>query len=145
MLAVYRLVLPVAAVLAFVSTAVADGIEAGLWKIISSTETGGVTSPQRESAKCLTADMVQDLPTTFSPAARTVNSECAPMERHFDGKKLTWHLVCTGTLNMDLTGGFEFDSSRHYVGAVHSVAVMGGQTMVNSLEMLEGQWVSECK
>jgi hypothetical protein len=141
----YRLVVP-AALLAFAaSAALADGIEPGLWKITSHAEAAGVIGPPRESSKCLTADQVHDLPTTFSPVSQTVNSTCAPIERSFDGQKLTWRLVCKGQLDMDLSGNFNFDSPHHYSGTVRSKAAMMGQTMIYQQETLEGQWVSECQ
>ena len=144
----YRLALP-AAVLAFLacaaSIAFAEGIEPGLWKITSRTETGGVIGPPHESSKCLTTDEAHDLPTTFSPISRTINSACAPIERSFTGQKLTWRLVCKGQLDMELTGEFNFDSPRHYTATVRSKAAMIGQTMIDSQQTLEGQWVSECR
>jgi hypothetical protein len=142
---VYRFALP-AAVLAFTaSLAFGAGIEPGLWKITSRTDSGGVIGPPRVSSKCLTADQVHDLPTTFSPVFQTVNSECAPMERSFDGQKLTWHLVCKGQLDMELNGNFNFDSPHHYTGTVRNKAAMMGQTMADSQEMLEAEWVSACQ
>jgi hypothetical protein len=138
--------LPVAAaVLALTaSVAVADGIEAGLWKITTVIETNGMTGPPRETTKCLTAEQVADLPGTFSPIASTINSTCEPMQHSFDGKKLDWHLVCKGQLDMQLTGTFNFDSPHHYTGSVQSTASMGGQTMPGSKNTVEGQWVSAC-
>ena len=41
--------------------------------------------PPHQSTKCLTSEQTQDLATTFSPVATTVNSECAPMERSLVG------------------------------------------------------------
>ena len=122
----------------------ADGIEAGLWRVITRTEAGGVIGPPHESSKCLTADQVTDLPATFSPVANTINSTCEPMARQFDGKKLTWHLVCKGQLDMELNGEFNFDSSHHYTGMVQSKASMGGQEMPGSKNTVEGTWVSAC-
>jgi hypothetical protein len=125
--------------------ALADGIEAGLWKITTVVETGGITGPPRESSKCLTAEQVQDLPTTFSPIANTINSECAPIERSFDGKRLAWHLVCKGQLDMELTGAFIFDTPHHYTATVEAKASMAGQPMPGSVQKLEAQWVSACQ
>jgi hypothetical protein len=140
-----RVALPAAAVLALtISAAFADGIEAGLWKIITVIDTGGMTGPPRQSAKCLTAEQVQDLPATFSPISGTINSTCAPMERSFDGKKLSWHLVCKGQLDMELAGEFNFDTPHHYTGMVESKASMAGQAMPGSKNTVEGQWLSAC-
>jgi hypothetical protein len=133
-----------AAVIVPLSVALADGIEAGLWKITTTIETGGRTGPPRQTSKCLTAEQVKDLPTTFSPVANTINSDCAPIERSFDGKTLKWHLVCKGQLDMELTGAFTFDSPHHYNGTVASTASMEGQQMPGSKNTVEGVWVSAC-
>lgn len=124
--------------------ALADGIEAGLWKITAVIETGGMTGQPRQSAKCLTAEQVADLPATFSPVATTINSDCAPIERSFDGKQLKWHLLCKGQLDMELTGEFVFDSPHHYTGMVQTKASMAGQPMPDSKNTVEGEWVSAC-
>jgi len=141
----YRIVLSAALMAFAVSFARAEGIEPGLWKITSRTQTGGVIGPPHQSSKCVTADEARDVPAAFSPIPRTVNSECAPIERQFDGHKLTWRLVCQGQLNMQLDGEFNFDTPRHYTGTVRSKAVMMGQTMVDSQETMEAQWVSACQ
>jgi hypothetical protein len=126
------------------SVAFADGIQAGLWKITTVADTGGGAGPPRVTSKCVTAEQVKDLAATFSPIANTINSTCAPMERSFDGKKLTWHLVCKGQLDMELTGAFNFDTPHHYTGTVQSRASMAGQTMPGSKSTVEGVWVSAC-
>ncbi len=94
------------------SCASAEGIEPGLWKIAIRSVSNHVIGPPQESTRCLTADQAKDVVTTFSPVARTANSTCAPIERQFADQKLTWHLVCTGQLNMDLTGEFHFDGRK---------------------------------
>jgi hypothetical protein len=124
--------------------AFADGIEAGLWRITSTAENGGMAAPPRQSSKCLTAEQVKDLPAMFSPIASTINSTCEPMQRSFDGKKLVWHLVCKGQLDMELNGVFDFDSPHHYTGTVQSAASMAGQPMPGSKNTVEGEWVSAC-
>jgi len=124
--------------------AFADGIEAGLWQVTTTSVTGGAAGPPRQSSKCLTAEQVKDLPATFSPIARTINSTCEPMQRSFDGKKLVWHLVCRGQLDMELNGEFDFDSPHHYSGTVASAASMAGQPMPGSKNTVEGEWVSAC-
>ncbi len=124
--------------------AAADGIDPGLWKIVTRTESAGVTGPPHESSKCLTPEQTQDLGTTFSPVPQTVNSVCAPIERSLEGPKLTWHLVCKGQLDMDLSGEFNFDSPHHYTATVRTRAAMAGMPMVDTQNMLEGQWVSAC-
>jgi hypothetical protein len=121
----------------------ADGIEAGLWNVI--TQTAGDVGPPHQSTKCLTSEQVQDLATTFSPVATTVNSECAPMERSLVGTRLTWHLVCKGQLDMELSGEFDFDTPHHYTGKVRTLATMTGMPPMDQQNTLEGQWVSACK
>ena len=144
--AAFRMLFPAAAVLVFAAaTAFAAGIEPGLWKITSRTATGGVIGPPHESSKCLTDAEARDVPTTFSPVSTTVNSACAPIERNFDGTTLTWHLVCKGQLDMELSGDFKFDTPRHYTATVRSKAAMLGQAMIDSQETLEAQWVSACR
>jgi Protein of unknown function (DUF3617) len=126
------------------STGLADGIEPGLWQVISRTQTGGVIGPPHQSSKCLTAPEVADLATTFSPASRTVNSTCAPIERNFNGSRLIWRVTCRGQLDMELTGEFNFDSPRHYTATVQSKAAMAGTPMVDSQENIEARWLSAC-
>ena len=125
------------------SLAFAEGIEPGLWKITSRTETGGVIGPPHETARCLTAEQTKDVATTFSPVSRTANSVCAPIERSFNGEKLTWKLSCKGQLDMELTGEFIFDSARHYTATTRTKAAMAGQQMIDSQDTLEAQWLSE--
>jgi len=143
MSAFYRVTVAAALVLA-ASAACADGIDPGLWKIITRTETGGVIGPPHESSKCLTAEQTHDLGATFSPIPQTINSVCAPIERSLNGPRLSWHLVCKGQLDMELKGEFNFDSPHHYSGTVRTTAAMAGMQMVDSQNSLEGQWVSEC-
>jgi hypothetical protein len=130
---------------AMLSLAGAEGIEAGLWKITTTVETGGMTGPPRDTFKCLTAEQVKDLPATFSPQATTINSICAPIERTFDGEKLHFHLICKGQLDMELTGAFDFDSAQHYSGTVEAKAAMAGQAMPGSVQKLDAHRVSDCK
>jgi hypothetical protein len=139
----YRVALPAAVALS-ASIACAEGIQPGLWRTIDRSEAAGVISPPQETSKCLTADQAGDLPTTFSPISRTVNSVCAPIERSFTGKKLTWRLVCRGQLDMELNGEYDFDSPRHYTATVQTKAAMAGMTMIDTRKLLEGQWISEC-
>jgi hypothetical protein len=126
------------------SAALADGIEPGLWQVISRMQTGGVIGPPHESSKCLTPQDTSDLATAFSPVSRTVNSTCAAIERSLNGSRLNWRLVCKGQLDMELTGEFDFDTSRHYTGMVQTKAVMAGVPMVDSQQNIEGRWLSAC-
>jgi hypothetical protein len=127
-----------------VSAARADGIAPGLWRVVTQSKAEGMVSAPHESAKCLTEDETKDLATTFSPVPRMINSECAPIERKLEGGKLDWRLVCKGQLNVELTGAFNFDSEHHYTATVRTHAEIGGQVM-DTLDMLEGRWVSACQ
>src|ERR1700730_10090756 len=144
MFVLYRVIVT-AAFAAAATVACADGIDPGLWKIISRTETGGVIGPPHESSKCLTAEEAHDLAVTFSPVSRTENSVCAPIERSLTGPRLSWRLVCKGQLDMELTGDFNFDSPHHYSATVRTKATMAGMAMVDSQNTLEAEWVSECR
>jgi hypothetical protein len=126
------------------SPASADGIEPGLWRVISRTQTGGVIGPPHESSKCLTPQDTGDLATTFSVVPQTINSKCAPIERSLSGSRLNWRLTCQGQLDMELTGEFNFDSPRHYTGIVQTKAAMAGMAMVDSQQNIEGLWLSAC-
>jgi hypothetical protein len=140
----YRVAVPAAVLVLMATAACANGIDPGLWKVISRTETGGVIGPPHESSKCLTPEQTSNLGTTFSPVPSTVNSVCGPIERSLAGDKLTWRLTCKGQLNMELTGEFIFDSPHHYTATVQTKAQMAGMTMVDSQNTLEGQWLSAC-
>jgi len=127
-----------------VSAAFADGIQPGLWQVISRTQTGGVIGPPHESSKCLTPQDTSDLATTFAPVSRTVNSTCAPIEHKLSGSRLSWRLTCKGQLDMELIGEFNFDSPQHYTGIVQTKAAMAGMAMVDSQQNIEGRWLSAC-
>jgi Protein of unknown function (DUF3617) len=140
-----RLVLA-AALIVVGAAARADGIEPGLWKVVTRTEAAGMAGPPHESEKCLTAEQTADLATTFSPITTgTVNSVCAPIERSFADGKLTWQLTCKGQLDVELSGDFTFDAPHHYTGTIRTKATMAGQIMADTQNTLEGQWVSACQ
>jgi Protein of unknown function (DUF3617) len=134
----------VAVVTLQVLVAYADGIEPGLWKITTTTKTRGETGPPQESSKCLTADDTRDLAITFSPVSRTVNSNCAPIERTMTGTRLNWRLTCKGQIDMELIGDFNFDSPRHYTATLRSNAAIAGVPMIDTESTLEGRWISAC-
>ena len=135
----------VAVLFVFSSSAVlADGIEPGLWKIISRIESNGAVSPSRESGKCFTAEQARDLVATFSPEMRTINSECAPLESSLDGDRLKWRLVCKGQLNMEVTGDYKFRDRHQYAGIVRTTTSMAGQPMNDTVTTLYAERVSDC-
>lgn len=132
------------AVLFCASHAFADGIQPGLWRIISRTEANGATSPSRESSKCFTAEQARDLVATFSPAPTTINSECGKLQSSLDGDRLKWRLVCTGQLNMEITGDYTFREGTQYAGIVRNTTSMGGMPMSDSVTTLYAERVSDC-
>lgn len=122
----------------------ADGIQPGLWKIISRTEANGAVSPSRESSKCFTAEQAKDLVATFSPAPMTINSECGKLESSLEGDRLKWKLVCKGQLNMAIAGDYTFREQHEYAGIVRTTTSMGGMPMSDSVTTLYAERVSDC-
>ena len=119
-------------------------VEPGQWKVTSTTVINGAVQPAQAKARCISAEQAADVAKTFGPVSGTINSTCEPIQRSFDGKQLTWHLICKGQLDMELNGMFDFDSPHHYAGTVHSTASMAGQLMTDSKSTVEGEWVSAC-
>ncbi len=141
----FRVALTAAVLAPAASAACAEGVAPGLWRIISRTETGGVIGPPHESSRCLTADQARDLATTFAPSSSVDNASCTPIERSVSGQKLTWRVTCRGQLDMEQAGEFTFDSPHHYTATTRTRATVSGETMIDSQDTLEGQWVSECR
>ena len=132
--------------IAFAATAgFAGGIAPGRWRITSRTETGGVIGPPHETSRCFSADEANNVVATFVPPASAENSNCAPVEHSLHGGNLTWRLACRGQTDMEQSGEFIFDSPRHYTATLRTRAAVSGATMVNSQNIVEGQWVSECR
>jgi hypothetical protein len=135
----------VAAAIVFYATHVfADGIQPGLWKIISRIEANGAMSPSQQSSKCFTAEQARDLVTTFSPAPTMINSECGKLESSLDGDRLKWRLVCTGQLNMEITGDYTFREGAQFAAIVRNTTSMGGMPMSDSVTTLYAERVSDC-
>jgi hypothetical protein len=133
-----------AAAVVIAGSTLAGGIAPGLWHIVSRTETGGVIGPPHERSRCFTAAQAQDLVATFAPPAGAENSSCTPIEHSLNGQRLTWRQTCQGETDMEQTGEFIFDSAHHYTATMRTRAAVSGKTMIDSQDMIEGQWVSEC-
>ncbi|HLH97339.1 MAG TPA: DUF3617 family protein [Xanthobacteraceae bacterium] len=135
--------------LAFVSAGLAaaraDGLQPGLWRILSRPVIDGVAGRVQENTRCLTPADVADPEKTFSPVGRTVNSTCEMVEHELTPERLKWHLQCTGQLDMDLTGDFSFDAPEHYTAVVTTAASMAGRLMQSGRMTIEGQRVGECQ
>jgi hypothetical protein len=124
--------------------ALAEGIEPGLWRIISSIESGGATNPPQRSTKCVTAEQAKNLAATFSPNPRMVNSECGALEQNLEGNRFRWKLVCTGQFHMELTGDYTFIDPQHYSATVWTRTAIGGRPMIETRTTLYAERVSEC-
>jgi hypothetical protein len=103
-----------------------------------------VKGPPQQSSRCLTAEAVADLATTFSPVSRTTNSNCEPGEQELTPLRLKWRLICRGQLDVDLDGDFSFDKPEHYTAIVTMRGSMAGQLMQESRTYIEGTRVGDC-
>jgi hypothetical protein len=119
----------------------ADGLQPGLWRVLSRPVIDG----EQQSTRCLTPADVADLEKTFSPVGRTVNSTCEMIEHELTPQRLKWHLQCTGQLDMDLEGEFSFDAPEHYSATVTTASSMLGRQLQAGRMTIEGQRVGECQ
>ena len=75
---------------------------------------------------CLMPEAVADLDTTFSPVSRTTNSSCERVEHELTPQRLKWRLQCSGQIDMDVQGEFNFDSPEHYVAHHYGTLIHAG-------------------
>jgi hypothetical protein len=125
--------------------AAADAIEAGLWKVTTTTILNGVSTPPQVKQRCLTAAEAGDPGKTFSPEFSTVNSSCERTEYQLDRERLRWRLQCKGQIDMDVAGEFTFESPRRYIATIATKGSMLGQTMTSSTAAIEGEHIGECR
>jgi hypothetical protein len=137
--------LPLAVLSGAIPSARADGLQAGLWKVLNKPEINGAAGPESQNMRCLTADDVKDLDKTFSPVSRTTNSTCERVEHEATPQRLKWRLQCTGQLDMDVAGEFLFESPDHYTATVTARSSMLGQLMQDVRTTIVGQRVGECQ
>jgi hypothetical protein len=123
----------------------AEGLEAGLWKVVTKAEVNGVTAPNQETMRCLTPDDVKNLEVTFSPNSRTTNSICETSEHEASPQRLKWRLQCKGQLDMDVAGEFVFDAPEHYTATITTRATMLGKEIQHSQASIEAQRVGACQ
>jgi hypothetical protein len=123
----------------------ADGLQPGLWRVLSRPVIDGVAGREQESTLCLTSADVADPEKTFSPVGRTVNSTCEMVEHALTPGRLKWHLQCTGQLDMDLTGEFLFDAPEHYSATITTASSMQGHRLQAGRMTVEAQRVGECR
>jgi len=125
------------------SAARTDGLEAGLWKVVTKPVVNGMVAPGQETMRCLTADDVANLEVTFSPNSRTTNSTCENTEHEATPQRLKWHLQCKGQIDMDIAGEFAFDSRDHYTATITTQVSLGNQIQ-RSRAAIEAQRVGAC-
>ena len=125
--------------------ACADGLQPGLWRVLSRPVIDGVAGREQQNTRCLTPADVADLGTTFSPVGRTVNSTCEMVEHELTPQRLKWHLQCAGQLDMDLTGEFLFDAPEHYSATITTASSMLGRQLQAGRMTVEGQRVGACQ
>jgi Protein of unknown function (DUF3617) len=123
----------------------AEGLQPGLWRILTHPVIDGVAGREQQNTRCLTPADVADLEKTFSPVGQTVNSTCEMVEHELTPGRLKWHLQCTGQLDMDLTGEFLFDAPEHYSATVTTASSMLGRQLQAGRMTVEGQRVGECQ
>jgi hypothetical protein len=134
----------IAAGLLAANAAGADGLQAGLYRIEQSPVIDGVQAPVQRSTRCLTAEAVADLDTTFSPVSRTTNSACERTEHDSTPQRLKWRLQCRGQLDMDVAGEFLFETPERYTATLSTEASMAGQVMQRSRVTIAAQRVGDC-
>ena len=127
-----------------VIAAQAEGLEAGQWKVTTTTIIGGPPSPPQVKLRCLTPQQVADPGKTFSPEVSTVNSNCERTEYRLDKSGLSWRLQCKGQLDMDVAGQFTFESAVRYTAIVTTRAAMTGQPTQSTAAAIEGERVGPC-
>ncbi len=138
-----RMLLALAAVLS-ASLAHAEGLQPGLWRILTHPVIDGAAGREQQNTRCLTPADVADPDKTFSPVGSTVNSTCQMVEHELTPGRLKWHLQCTGQLDMDLTGEFLFDTPEHYSATITTASSMQGRRLQAGRMTVEGQRVGEC-
>jgi len=120
-------------------------IEAGGWKVTSTTVINGAAQPPQAKSRCITPEQAENIAGTFGPVSGTINSTCEAPAVEAAGKTLKWRLQCRGQLDVDVTGDFTFDSPRHYTATITSRGRMAGALVSDVKSDLEGERVGECQ
>jgi hypothetical protein len=123
----------------------ADGLQAGMWRLLNKPVINGVSGPDQQTTRCLTPAAVADLDKTFSPVSRTTNSSCELVEHEATPQRLKWHLQCTGQMNSDVVGEFVFDAPEHYTATISTKASMAGRQIQDIQVTIEATRVGECQ
>lgn len=126
------------------TSALAQTLEAGRWRVMTTTLSGPLAPPQ-VATRCLTPEDVADLGKTFVPQVKTENSECKRTEFNLESTGLTWRLQCKGQLDMDVAGQFIFDSPTRYSAMVTTKASMLDQIVQQSMVSISAERIGECR
>ncbi len=127
------------------AAAAADGIAPGEWKLTETIVMNGEQTTAHVRSRCLTPEQAADTAKTFSPEYGTINSACQRVEFSSTATALKWRMTCTGQMDMDVAGEFNFDTPTHYTATISSRGAMAGREFVNSRVAIEGEHVGECR
>jgi hypothetical protein len=125
--------------------AIADGIAPGEWKLTETIVMNGNKMAPQTRTRCLSPEQAGDTAATFSPEYRTVNSGCERAEFNSSATALRWRMLCTGQMDMDVSGDFTFDNPKHYTATIVSKGAMAGREFVNTSVSIEGEHVGDCR
>lgn len=123
----------------------ADGIAPGEWKLTETVIMNGAKAPPNVRTRCLSPEQAGDTAATFSPEYRTVNSGCERAEFSSTATSLRWRMVCTGQMDMDVAGDFNFDTPTHYTATIVSKGAIAGREFVNTSVSIEAEHTGECR
>jgi hypothetical protein len=122
----------------------ADGLRAGQWRAVQSPEIDGVSGPPQQTSRCLTAEDVADLDKTFSALSRTTNSTCERTEHELTPQRLKWRLQCTGQIDMDVAGEFNFETPEHYTATISARSSAMGRQLQSVRTSIDAHRVGDC-
>lgn len=134
----------VAASSAMATSASAQSLEPGRWRVMTTT-LSSPSAPPQVATRCLTPEDVADLGKTFGPQVKAENSECTRTEFKLEPSGLTWRLQCKGQLNMDVAGQFIFDSPTRYSAMVTTKASMLDQIVQQNMVSISAERIGECR
>jgi hypothetical protein len=131
--------------LAPAAPAQADGLEAGMWRVLNRPVINGIAGPEQPNMRCLTPEAVADLDKSFSPISRTTNSECEMVEHDATPQHVKWHLQCKGQMDMDVAGEFVFEAPDHYTATIDTKMSALGRPLQSTHLTLDARRVGECQ
>lgn len=127
-----------------VTSAPAENLEPGRWRVMTTTLSGPLAPPM-VATRCLTPEDVADPGKTFGPQASTVNSDCERTLFKLEPSGLTWKLQCRGQINIDVAGQFIFDSPTRYSALVTTRATMAEHIVQESMISISAERIGECR